>query len=163
LTHSTVNPSQTASKGWASIQRRPSDIDADLKRRNERIGQLIASLELAVEAERERLRRDGTLDPWFSLLEASVACIVSDQPEYVAQLYEEARHFAPVDSERSMYRALEVYEKLAIKGRNADRAPAKNPADSAHVSNFRLSGKARQMGVGAREFLRFAKLSGCDH
>jgi len=30
------------------------------------------------------------------------------------------------------------------------------------VSDFRLRGKARQMGVGAREFLRFAKLSGCD-
>jgi hypothetical protein len=29
-------------------------------------------------------------------------------------------------------------------------------------SDFRLRGKARQMGVGAREFLRFAKLSGCD-
>jgi len=29
-------------------------------------------------------------------------------------------------------------------------------------SDFRLSGKACQMGAGAREFLRFAKLSGCD-
>ena len=30
------------------------------------------------------------------------------------------------------------------------------------ASDFRLSGKACQMGAGAREFLRFAKLSGCD-
>jgi hypothetical protein len=29
-------------------------------------------------------------------------------------------------------------------------------------SNFRLSEKARQMEVGARGFLRFAKLSRCD-
>jgi hypothetical protein len=30
------------------------------------------------------------------------------------------------------------------------------------VSNSRLWRKARQMGVGAQEFLRFAKLRGCD-
>ena len=29
-------------------------------------------------------------------------------------------------------------------------------------SDFRLRRKARQMGVGTREFLRFAKLSACD-
>lgn len=31
-----------------------------------------------------------------------------------------------------------------------------------HPSNFRLSEKARQMEVGGRGFLRFAKLSRCD-
>ena len=109
---------------WSRIQRRPADSEAERQRRTERIGQLICALELAVESERDRLRREGTVDPWFSLLNASVACIVSDQPEFVAQLYEDARHFAPVDSERSMCRALAVYQQLQIEGRDA-----RNPVD----------------------------------
>lgn len=104
---------------WSRIQRRSADGDAERQRRTERIAQLIAALELAVESERDRLRREGTVDPWFSLLNASVASIVSDQPEFVAQLYEDARHFAPVDSERSMCRALTVYQQLQIEGCDA--------------------------------------------
>lgn len=119
---------------WRRIQRRPRDGEAEQRRRADRIGQLIAALELAVESERDRLRRQGTVDPWFSLLDASVACIVSTQPDYVAQLYEDAKHFAPVDSERSMHRALKVYDDLEIQGREALRSTANGgpaPADAA--------------------------------
>jgi hypothetical protein len=121
------------SKDWGKLQRRPGDIKIDLQRRYERIGQLIAALELAVESERDRLRREGSIDPWFNLLEASVACIVSQQPEYVAQLYEDARHFAPVDSERSMYRSLEIYEKLGIGKREESVTPEKSQSDAART------------------------------
>jgi hypothetical protein len=105
---------------WSRVQRRPTDAESERKRRAERINQLIATLELAVESEQDRL--PGDVDPWFSLLKASVACIVSDQPEFVAQLYEDARHFAPVDSERAMCRALSVYQQLQIEGRDANGA-----------------------------------------
>jgi hypothetical protein len=113
---------------WQSIQRRPTEIEIEHKRRDERIGQLIAALELAIESEGDRLRSESTVDPWFGLLEASVACIVSRQPDYVAQLYDDARHFAPVDSERSMCRALEVYTKLEIEGCKYSRASGTNDA-----------------------------------
>jgi hypothetical protein len=112
---------------WQRVQRRPADAAAEQRRRAERIGQLICALELAVESERDRLRREGVVDVWFSLLDASVASIVSTQPEYVAQLYEDARHFAPSDSDRSMRRALSVYQKLQIEGRDAAK-PAKGAA-----------------------------------
>jgi hypothetical protein len=101
---------------WRSIQQSPVDTVLEQAQRYDRISQLIATLELAVEAERDRLRRDATIDPWFNLLAASVACIISNQPEYVAQLYADARHFAPVDSEFSMCRALTVYQQLQIQG-----------------------------------------------
>jgi hypothetical protein len=101
---------------WQRIQANPVDAVTEQNQRYERIGQLIATLELAVEAERDRLRREAAIDPWFSLLAASVACIISNQPEYVAQLYADARHFAPVDSEFSMCRALTVYQQLQIEG-----------------------------------------------
>ena len=101
---------------WQRIQACPTDVEVEQAQRYDRIGQLIATLELAVEAERDRLRREATIDPWFNLLAASVACIISNQPEYVAQLYADARHFAPVDSEFSMCRALTVYQQLQIRG-----------------------------------------------
>ena len=82
--------------------------------------QLISALELAVESDRERLGQQGISDPWFSLLDAAVSCIVSDQPEHVAQLYEEAKHFAPVNAEESMRRALQTYVDLDIGGRDFD-------------------------------------------
>jgi len=103
---------------WAKIQRRVDDATRQLANRKARIRQLIAALELAVESDRERLQQQGVTDPWFSLLEAAVMCIVSDQPEHVAQLYAEAKHFAPDNAEESMRRALEVYRELGIGGRD---------------------------------------------
>lgn len=141
---------------WQRIQRRPGDGDAEQKRRNERIGQLIAALELAVEAERDRLRHEGTVDPWFSLLDASVACIVSHQPEYVAQLYEDARHFAPVDSERSMCRALKVYQQLQIQGYEPSTLSATNVAGSAQVND-----SVRTVGTIAKNVERALKVLSC--
>ena len=126
---------------WRDLQRRPSDGDAEQKRRKQRIGQLIAALELAVESERDRLRHEGTVDPWFNLLDASVACIVSDQPAYVSQLYEDACHFAPVDSERSMCRALRMYQHLGIQGRASCVSFAKASKETPIApNNFRSVG-----------------------
>lgn len=107
-------------KDWRSVQRHPQDDKRELDARMARIRQLISALELAVESDRERLRQQGLNDPWFSLLDAAVTCIVSDQPEHVAQLYEEAKHFAPVNAEESMRRALETYQDLDIGGRDYD-------------------------------------------
>ena len=42
------------------------------------------------------------------------------------------------------------------------RALLNGQAEGESGSDFRLRRKARQMGVGTREFLRFAKLSACD-
>ncbi|MEO5698507.1 MAG: tetratricopeptide repeat-containing protein [Burkholderiaceae bacterium] len=104
---------------WASIQPRPDDAKRALEKREGRTGQLIAALELAVESDRDRLRQQGSVDPWFDLLAAAVECIISSQPERVAQLYEEAKHFAPENAEESMRRALQVYCELGIQGRGA--------------------------------------------
>lgn len=101
---------------WEAIQRCPADAAAELTQRRARVGQLIAALELAVESDRDRLRLQGHVDPWFSLLESAVACIVSSQPEYVAQLYEQAMHFAPESAEDSIRSSLEVYRELEIGG-----------------------------------------------
>ncbi len=109
---------QVHEKVWAALQDRPEDAKRALAQRELRIGQLIATLELAVESERDRLRQQASQDPWFDLLEAAVECIISTQPERVAQLYEGAKHFAPDNAEESMRRALEVYEKLNIQGRD---------------------------------------------
>ena len=103
---------------WAAIQPRPDDAKRALHQREARIGQLIAALELAVESDRDRLRQQGGVDPWFDLLAAAVECIISCQPERVAQLYQEAKHFAPDNAEDSMRRALAVYDDLGIQGRD---------------------------------------------
>ena len=104
---------------WAAQQRRPGDAQAALAARKERIQQLVSALELAVESDRERLARNGQVDPWFVLLEASVMCIMSLQPEHVAQLFEEARLLAPVNAEESLRQSLTMYQKLGIRGSSA--------------------------------------------
>lgn len=111
---------QQHEKVWASIQPRPDDAKRALFQLDQRIGQLIAALGLAVESDRDRLRQQGSVDPWFDLLEAAVECIVSSQPERVAQLYDEAKHFAPDNAEDTMRRALQVYEALGIQGREGN-------------------------------------------
>ena len=78
-------------------------------------------MQLAVESDRERLQQQGQVDPWFLLLEAAVACVVSNQPEYVAQLYELAVHFAPESAEASIRGSLEVYSELGIGGGSHDQ------------------------------------------
>ncbi|MFT3800296.1 MAG: hypothetical protein QM766_03680 [Burkholderiaceae bacterium] len=101
---------------WAAIQVRPETAERALEEREQRIATLIAALELAVESERERLRLQASQDPWFDSLEAAVQCIVSTQPDRVAQLYEGVKYFAPKNAESSMRRSLEIYEKLEIQG-----------------------------------------------
>jgi hypothetical protein len=145
-------------KVWQSLQRQPGNSDAEQKRRNERIGQLIAALELAVESERDRRRREGAVDPWFNLLVASVACIVSDQPEYVAQLFEDARHFAPVDSERSMCRALKVYQQLEIQGREVLTTCTRDAAGPVYTD-----GGVRMVGTIAKNVERALQILSCSN
>ena len=99
---------------WKGIQRHPYEAASELTARKDRITKLIAALELAVESDRERLQQQGLIDPWFNLLEAAVACIVSDQPDYVVQLYQQAVHFAPDSAEDSIRASLEVYRDLGI-------------------------------------------------
>jgi len=108
---------------WKSIQPQPQEASRALDDRRARIRPLIAALQLAVESDRERLQHQGQTDPWFLLLEAAVACIVSSQPEYVAQLYELAVHFAPESAEASIRGSLEVYAALGIEGRMRDEVP----------------------------------------
>ena len=111
---------------WAGLQPSPGGGARAIQQRDGRIGQLIAALQLAVESDRERLRQQGGVDPWFDLLAAAVECIISSQPERVAQLYEEAKHFAPDNAEESMRRALQVYDDLGIVGREAFEGAREN-------------------------------------
>ena len=93
---------------WKGIQPQPLGASRALDDRLARIRPLIAALQLAVESDRERLQHQGQTDPWFLLLEAAVGCIVSSQPEYVAQLYALAVHLAPESAEASIRGSLEV-------------------------------------------------------
>lgn len=106
---------------WKSIQQQPHDAARELAWRKAEIVRLTAALQLAVESDRERLKQQGQVDPWFQLQEAAVACLVSNQPEYVAQLYEQAVHFAPESAEASIRGSLEVYRDLDIGGNAHDR------------------------------------------
>jgi len=106
---------------WKSIQRQPHEAARELSARKARIGKLVAALQLAVESDRERLQQQGQVDPWFLLLEAAVSCVVSNQPEYVAQLYEQAVHFAPESAEAAIRGSLEVYRDLEIGGSFPDK------------------------------------------
>jgi hypothetical protein len=106
---------------WKAIQREPYEATRELSSRGERIRKLIAALELAVESDRDRLRQQGQVDPWFNLLEAAVACVVSSQPEYVARLYEQAVLFAPESAEAAIRGSLEVYRELDIGASAHDR------------------------------------------
>lgn len=101
---------------WGALQKTPGDEQREFKQRADRIDQLAQALLLALESDRDRVgtRRQG--DPWFAMLEAAVMCTVSSQPEYVAQLYVEARYYAPPKSDASMVGALEMYQQLGIRG-----------------------------------------------
>ncbi|MBL8339857.1 MAG: hypothetical protein JNL30_00195, partial [Rubrivivax sp.] len=101
---------------WRELQRHAGDEQREFEQRTQRIDQLAQALMLALEAERERLANHGQGDPWFAMLEAAVMCTVSVQPSYVAQLYVEARYFAPPKSDAAMVGGLQMYRELGIRG-----------------------------------------------
>ncbi|MBL8325587.1 MAG: hypothetical protein JNJ89_11585, partial [Rubrivivax sp.] len=103
-------------EAWRELQRHAGDEQREFEQRTQRIDQLAQSLLLALEAERERLANHGQGDPWFAMLEAAVMCTVSTQPSYVAQLYVEARYFAPPKSDAAMVGGLQMYSELGIRG-----------------------------------------------
>jgi hypothetical protein len=103
-------------KLWRDIQERPDEAERELGLRKERIRSLIAAVQLAVEADRDRLTGQARVDFWAEVLEAAVECIVSEQPERVAQMYRDAIEWAPPDVVRTMRHALKVYEDLRIEG-----------------------------------------------
>ncbi len=101
---------------WRKLQRHAEDEGREYEERAKRIDQLAQALLMALESDRERLVGRGQGDPWFAMLEAAVMCTVSKQPEYVAQLYVEARYYAPPKSDAGMIAALQMYEDLGIHG-----------------------------------------------
>src|SRR5262245_18318855 len=101
-------------KVWTSLQRYPADAERALEQSTARVKTLIAAVALAVEAERERLRREGAFDCWFEILQAAVECIVSEQPERVVQMYQDAMLWAPGDAARSMRQSLQIYKDLGV-------------------------------------------------
>ncbi|MBM4256560.1 MAG: hypothetical protein FJ147_11785 [Deltaproteobacteria bacterium] len=153
---------------WRNIQRRPEDAGRELELRKGRIRQLIATLELALESHRERLRREGVItDVWFSSLEAAVACLVSDQPKYVRRLYEEVKHLAPEIAEQSIRNALSIYPDLGIRGRKASEArkagrPGEIGTIEANVEEaiavLDSKGSANKQPNGLKRTLMFASL-----
>ena len=101
---------------WRALQRNADDENRAYEERARRIDQLAHALLLALESDRERLTNRGQGDPWFAMLEAAVMCTISKQPEFVAQLYVEARYYAPPKSDAGMISALEMYQELGIRG-----------------------------------------------
>jgi hypothetical protein len=101
---------------WRELQRYAGDEQREFEQRAQRIDQLAQSLLLALESDRDRLGNHGQGDPWFVMLEAAVMCTISSQPNYVAQLYVEARYYAPPKSDASMMAALQMYKDLDIRG-----------------------------------------------
>jgi hypothetical protein len=55
-----------------------------------------------------------------------------------------------------------VHDLDEILNEARDAREVKRAVSVEMSSNFRLSGKAHQMGMGARVFLRFGKLHECD-
>lgn len=102
---------------WHALQRNPGDGQREFEQRAQRIDQLAQALLLALESDRDRLANRGQGDPWFAMLEAAVMCTVSSQPDYVAQLFVEARYYAPPKSDEGMLAALQMYKDLDIRGR----------------------------------------------
>lgn len=101
---------------WKAQQRVAADEHREFAERVQRIDQLAHALTLALESDRQRLANRGHGDPWFAMLEAAVMCTTSQQPAYVAQLYAEARYYAPPKSDAGMIEGLRMYEKLGIRG-----------------------------------------------
>jgi hypothetical protein len=101
---------------WRALQRHGHDETRAYTERIELIDHLAHALLLATESDRERLALHGQGDPWFEMLEAAVACVLSDQPKYVAQQYVEACYYAPPKSDVGARASLQMYKDLAITG-----------------------------------------------
>lgn len=147
---------------WESIQGRPGEGRRELQERQATIRLLIAALQLAVEADRERLGRSGQVDPWFNLLESAVMCIVSSKPGYVERLFEKAVHFAPVNAGESIRRSLELYRALDIQG--SDRPEPKTEIGTIRqnvdraMTVLRKESEAKQGTDAVRRILLFVGL-----
>lgn len=111
-----VELAKTLPDVWAGLQADGSRADDLLRDRERRIGTLVHVLSMSLEAEGNTSRAD--VDPWFNMMASVTACILSDQPEHVGQLFMDARHFAPINMAETMQEALSVYADLGIQGKS---------------------------------------------
>lgn len=101
------------------------DADLALKKYKEKRQQLAAIVQTSVEAERKRLQREGKKDPWLTITEADLACLISTRPQRVGNLYQDAIEEATDLNFEAAKRQLQIYERLGVLPENVKAALSK--------------------------------------
>jgi hypothetical protein len=86
------------------------------------LAKLRGSVTLSLEAERARLARLGTENPWLAITAADLACLTIERPKYVVQCYQNALAGTSAFAKNAVRKQLLIYEQLGVVRANVSAA-----------------------------------------
>jgi hypothetical protein len=113
---------------WAEDFDDPDEAQRKLKELQKQAQRLASSVELSLEAARERTEREGKTDIWLDISAADLSCLTSNLPKRVANFYQKAGQNASPFDLHATRQQLEMYRDLGILKENVAAALKALPA-----------------------------------
>jgi hypothetical protein len=111
------------------------DAMSSLVKYKEKQQRLATMVTVSVGAEKSRLERTGTHDPWLDMSEADLTCLTSKKPQRVGALFQQVVQHANDLNYDSAKRQLQLYEQLNVVPENVKAALAAFSATKADESD----------------------------
>ncbi|HZG24016.1 MAG TPA: tetratricopeptide repeat-containing protein, partial [Chitinophagaceae bacterium] len=111
------------------------DAMSSLVKYKEKQQRLATVVTVSVGAEKSRLERTGTHDPWLDMSEADLTCLTSKKPQRVGALFQQVVQHANDLNYDSAKRQLQLYEQLNVVPENVKAALAAFSATKADESD----------------------------
>lgn len=105
---------------WAARFRNPRKAQDDLEERIEHAARLAAAVEVSLNADVNRLEREGEKDIWTEISAADLRLLTSDNPEWVVTAYRDALDGASDQAWESVRNQLAMYHELGVLKNNVD-------------------------------------------
>lgn len=107
---------------WALEYETEKDATAALELLKTQKDKLTILVEASIYAQRKRLELEAKEDPWLNITEADFACLTSNRPQRVANLYQKIIQEATDLNFESAKRQLLIYEQLNVLTNNVQAA-----------------------------------------
>jgi tetratricopeptide (TPR) repeat protein len=115
-----IELAKTQPKVWAARFKTPKKAEEDLEERVEHASRLAAAVEVSLNADVNRLEREGEKDVWTEISAADLRCLTSDNPEWVVTAYRDALDGASDQAWDSVRNQLAMYNELGVMKANVD-------------------------------------------
>ena len=98
------------------------EADRELRNLKNKFQKLSTTVQVSIEASKNKLENKGETDNWLNITEADFNCLISSNPAKVASIYQRVLESANELNWDATIRQLKIYESLEIKTENVKAA-----------------------------------------